>query len=113
MEWPNIYIIVLILEGRKRKYKAILTSRYEQLDSSDSSSQSILELHLLARGMQSPGNGGKYYTRCHATKYFNIKMSGLVKFMLINSAKLHFTLNKKVLFYMNSHVVVMLSIMTL
>ena len=30
------------------------TSRYEQLASSDWSSQSILELHLFARGIQSP-----------------------------------------------------------
>ena len=34
--------------------KKLITSRYEQLDSSDSSSQSILELHLLANGMHSP-----------------------------------------------------------
>ena len=42
------------LIGKLKICPTIFTSRYEQLDSSDSSSQSILELHLLANGIHSP-----------------------------------------------------------
>ena len=37
-----------------RKIICLHTCKYEQLASSDSSLQSSLELHLLAKGMQSP-----------------------------------------------------------
>ena len=43
-----------LLQHDYRKIICLHTCKYEQLASSDSSLQSSLELHLLAKGMQSP-----------------------------------------------------------